>query len=89
MGVVNIFDMGGWGLSGEWERLKVGGSNVGNGDRVRGGDGEGYGGKEVVLEVKGGGGGGRGGVKVGDVIESEGGEKVVYEGGNGVGDGKG
>lgn len=76
-------------MTAQSKRLNVSASNMANADSIAGPDGKPYRAKQVIFNVDGAPGEETGGVRVSDVVESTAPDRLVYEPGNPLADGKG
>ncbi|ROP58299.1 flagellar basal-body rod protein FlgC [Enterobacter sp. BIGb0383] len=89
MSLFTIFNISGSAMTAQSKRLNVSASNMANADSIAGPDGKPYRAKQVIFNVDGAPGEETGGVRVSDVVESTAPDRLVYEPGNPLADGKG
>ncbi|WP_312239968.1 flagellar basal body rod protein FlgC [Pantoea sp.] len=89
MSAFSIFDISGSAMAAQSKRLNVSASNMANADSAVGPDGQPYRARQVVFAVDNPAGQEIGGVRVSDVVESNAPDRMVYEPGNPLADGKG
>ncbi|MBW7984770.1 flagellar basal body rod protein FlgC [Enterobacillus tribolii] len=89
MSLLSIFDISGSALSAQSQRMNVSASNMANADSVTGPDGEPYRAKQVVFRVHSAPGQETGGVRVAQITEDPSPERLVYQPGNPLADGRG
>ncbi|WP_442798707.1 flagellar basal body rod protein FlgC [Pantoea vagans] len=89
MSLLSIFDISSSALTAQSKRLNVSASNMANADSVAGPDGKPYRAKQVIFRVDAAPEQAIGGVRVSDVVESTAPDRLMYEPGNPLADGKG
>ncbi|MEM6051535.1 flagellar basal body rod protein FlgC [Erwinia sp. P7711] len=89
MSLFSIFDISSSAMTAQSKRLNVSASNMANADSVAGPDGKPYRAKQVIFKVDAAPDQQIGGVRVSDVVESTAPERLIYEPGNPLADGKG
>ena len=89
MSLLSIFDISSSAMTAQSKRLNGSASNMANADSVAGPDGKPYRAKQVIFKVDGAPGQQIGGVRVSEVVESTAPDRMMYEPGNPLADGKG
>lgn len=89
MSTMSIFDISGSAMAAQSKRLNVSASNMANADSIAGPDGQPYRARQVIFQVDGAAGQDIGGVRVGDVVQTNEPDRMVYAPTNPLADAKG
>ncbi|MES1928637.1 flagellar basal body rod protein FlgC [Salinisphaera dokdonensis CL-ES53] len=89
MSITSLFNTASSALTAQSQRMNVAASNLANADSVAGPDGEPYRAKQVMFQVDAAPGANVGGVKVGDVVESDAPFREEYNPGHAMADDRG